>query len=77
MSTMRPEGLITLNDILTAWQAGRIGYRQAMDWTDIDSLGGLYEAARMSGVPVRKTLSEREAERTEAIAQVLRDAGWP
>lgn len=37
--TMR---LLTLHDILVAWQAGEIGYRRAMQLAQIDTLDELY-----------------------------------
>lgn len=49
--------LMTLRDILVAWQAGDIGYRRAMDLAQIDTLDELYEAAHLSGVKIRTKLT--------------------
>ena len=58
---------MTLHDILVAWQAGRLGARQAMGLAGIDGLADLYQAARHSGVPLRKTLLPEE-KRAAALA---------
>jgi hypothetical protein len=50
MNNMR---LLTLHDVLTAWQKGAIGYREALERAHIDTLDELYQAASNSGVPIR------------------------
>ncbi len=59
---MRREDLQTAapNDILHAWQAGDIGYREAMHLTASESLFELYQACRSSGVPLRKQCTRHE-----------------
>lgn len=79
---MTAQGPVTLHEIFTAWQAGRLTTRTAMRLSGIDHLSGLYEAARHSAVPVRKRLLPREAEAAElATAAILarraRDASEP
>lgn len=61
--------LLTLHDILVAWQAGEIGYRRAMQLAQIDTLDELYEAAHNSGVRIRKELTSDE----EAMAKIVTD----
>ncbi|WP_149469998.1 MULTISPECIES: hypothetical protein [Alphaproteobacteria] len=56
-----------LTAILASWQAGEIGYRDAMGRSGIGSLFGLYEAARQCNIPLRKDLLPRE-ERAVALA---------
>ena len=50
----------TVHEILVAWQAGRIGWRRAVDLVGVPGLPELYDAAHSSGVPVRKTLLPQE-----------------
>jgi len=66
-----PKELASLNDILTAWRDVAITYRRAMALSGIDSLFGLYEAARLSAVPIRKRLSFRERQMAERASRVL------
>jgi hypothetical protein len=77
MSVLPPPDLCTLADILEAWQRGDIGYRRAMSLSGIGSLLELYEAARVSGVPIRTLLTEDELRQAEMVAQALREGGWP
>lgn len=59
------------HDILLAWQAGDIGYREAMELTASESLFELYEACRSSGVPLRKRLTRHELDVVEAVVADL------
>jgi hypothetical protein len=77
MSALPPRDLCALSDILEAWQRGEIGYRRAMSLAGIDSLLELYEAARVSRVPIRLILTEAELVQAEMVTQALREAGWP
>lgn len=61
--------LLTLHDILIAWQGGEIGYRRAMQLAQIETLDELYEAAHNSGVAIRTTLTSDE----EAMARIVAD----
>jgi hypothetical protein len=45
-----------LNDILTASQAGRISYKQALDLSGIDNLFDLYQAAFNSDVATDQSI---------------------
>lgn len=51
---------MSLHDILVAWQAGRLSARMAMALGGLDGFDALYEAARNSAVPLRKTLLPEE-----------------
>ncbi len=64
--------LVTLHDILVAWQSDRIGYRQAMQLAQIDTLDELYEAAHLSGVGIRSELSPDEAAMADIVADLIR-----
>ena len=62
-----------MHEVLVAWQAGRIGYRRAIDLAGVDSLPELYAAARSSGVPLRKTLLPEEKRAADyATAAIIR-----
>ena len=49
------QGPQTLHEVLTAWRKGQISNETAMRLSGIDHLADLYEAARNSAVPIRKT----------------------
>jgi hypothetical protein len=70
MALSRPA---SLHDILTAWQAGAIGYREALERAKLDSLEELYEAAELSGVALSTDLDPTERDVARRIGQVLRD----
>lgn len=59
------------HDVLLAWQAGEIGYREAMELTSSESLFGLYHACRSSGVPLRRHLTQRELDVVERVVADL------
>ena len=63
----------TLHDLLVAWQAGEIGYREALRRARIDTLGELYEAAELSGVPLSKDLWPEEREQARIVGALLRE----
>lgn len=62
----------TLHDILVAWQAGRIGYRRALELAQIDTLDELYEAANLSGVEIRTQLTTEEQAMAQVVADLIR-----
>jgi hypothetical protein len=64
--------LLTLHDILVAWQAGEIGYRRAMQLAQIDTLDELYEAANLSGVAIRTRLTSDEEAMAKIVANLIR-----
>jgi len=64
--------LLTLHDILVAWQAGEIGYRRAMQLAKIDTLDELYEAANLSGVEIRTKLTSDEEAMAKIVADLIR-----
>lgn len=64
--------IMTLHDILTAWQDDRIEYREAMRLAKIDTLDELYEAAALSGVNIRTRLSEFEERQADLVADLIR-----
>lgn len=64
--------LMTLHDILVAWQAGDIGYRRALDLAQIDTLDELYEAANLSGVKIRTDLTTEEQAMANIVAELIR-----
>lgn len=64
--------LLTLHDILVAWQAGEIGYRRALQLSKIDTLDELYEAAALSGVQVRTKLTSDEQAMAQVVADLIR-----
>lgn len=64
--------LLTLHDVLTAWQNGYIGYREALERAHIDTLDELYEAAANSGVPIRTKLSADEAHMAHIVAPLIK-----
>ncbi len=66
--------LVTLNDVLRAWQAGQIGYREAMRLSGADTLDDLYEAAELSDVPIRTTFTPEELRHGREVAPLLRSA---
>ena len=67
----------TLHDILVAWQAGELGYRDAMRLAGADTLDGLYDAAHLSGVPIRPGLNPEERAQGKVAAPLLRAAARP
>lgn len=67
--TMR---LLTLHDILVAWQAGEIGYRRALQLAQIDTLDELYEAAHDSRVPISSKLTSDEEAMAGIVADLIR-----
>jgi hypothetical protein len=69
-----PANLATLNDILTAWQAGKISYRQALELTGIDNLFDLYQAAISSDVKIRTALIPREQRIADAVTAAIKAA---
>lgn len=64
--------LLTLHDILVAWQAGEIGYRRALQLTKIDTLDELYDAAALSGVEIRTKLTSDEQAMATLVADLIR-----
>lgn len=50
--------VLSLHDILLAWQAGKMDYRRAMELAQIDTIGEFYKAAEHSGVAIRTEPSE-------------------
>lgn len=64
--------LLTLHDILVAWQAGEIGYRRALQLARIDTLDELYEAAALSGVEIRTKLTSDEQAMARLVADLIR-----
>lgn len=70
MSVPRPA---TLHDLLIAWQAGEIGYREALRRARIETLGELYEAAELSGVPLSTDLWPEEREQARIVGALLRE----
>jgi hypothetical protein len=66
------EHLLSLHDILVAWQAGEISYRTALDLTQIDTLDELYQAAALSGVALRTNLTADEKAMAEIVAPLIR-----
>lgn len=64
--------LLTLHDILVAWQAGEIGYRRALQLAQIDTLDELYDAAQLSGVAIRTRLTLDEEAMANIVADLIR-----
>ncbi len=64
--------LLTLHDILAAWQQDRVDYREAMRIARIDTLDELYEAASLSGVAIRSRLYDFEDHQADFIADLIR-----
>lgn len=64
--------LLTLHDILVAWQEDRIDYREAIRLAKIDTLDELYEAADLSGVEIRTTLHDFEDRQADLVADLIR-----
>lgn len=64
--------IMSLHDILTAWQAGEMPYRTALDLAQIDTLDELYDAAELSGVPIRTCISEKENRQAKIVANLIR-----
>lgn len=62
----------TLFEILTAWQAGKIGYRHAMQLAQIDTLDELYDAAVLSDVEIRTKLTSDEEAMGRIVAELIR-----
>lgn len=65
--------LITLHDILVAWQANEIGYRRALELAQIDTLDELYDAALASGVKIRTELTSDENAMAQTVAHLIKD----
>lgn len=63
----------SLHDILIAWQAGEIGYREALDRSKIETLDELYDAAALSGVPLSAELDAVERAQATRVAALIRD----
>ena len=63
----------SLYDLLVAWQAGEIGYREAMSRAGVDTLDELYDAAKLSGVTIRGDLTAAELSQASLVASLLRD----
>lgn len=64
--------LLTLHDVLTAWQNGDISYREALERAHIDTLDELYEAAANSGVSVRTQLTPDETKMAHLVAPLIK-----
>lgn len=64
--------LLTLYDILVAWQDDRIDYREAMRLAKIDTLDELYEAAELSDVEIRTKLHGFEDRQADLVADLIR-----
>ena len=64
--------LLTLHDILVAWQNDKIDYREALRLAKIDTLDELYEAADLSGVDIRTELSDFEDRQATLVAELIR-----
>lgn len=62
----------SLHDLLVAWQAGDIGYREAMERAQIDTLDELYEAAHLSGVTISPELTPAERRQVSDVVDLLR-----
>lgn len=70
MALIRPASLY---DILVAWQADEIGYREALERAKLDTLDELYDAAELSGVPLSIDLKPAELEQARVVGAILRD----
>jgi len=64
--------LLTLHDILAAWQQDRIDYRGAMRLARIETLDELYEAADLSSVEIRTQLHDFEDRQADLVADLIR-----
>ena len=64
--------VMSLHDILVAWQEGRMDYQRAMEMSQIDTLGELYVAAENSGVDIRTQPREDELRQAEMVAALIR-----
>lgn len=64
--------LLTLHDILVAWQRDEIDYREALRLSRIDTLDELYEAADLSGVAIRSQLDDFEDAQASIVADLIR-----
>lgn len=62
----------SLHDLLVAWQAAEIGYREAMERAQIDTLDELYDAAHLSGVPISAALTPEEQRQVAAVVELLK-----
>lgn len=69
--------LLALHDILTAWQAGEIGYRRALELSQIETLDELYEAAELSNVPIRDRPNPDEIASARLVADLVRANARP
>ena len=63
--------VLSLHDILVAWQEGRVDYRRALELAQIDTLGELYRAAEHSGVAIRTEPREHELEQADLVARII------
>jgi hypothetical protein len=63
----------SLHDILVAWRSGELSYRRALDLSGIDTLDELYDAAALSGVAMRETMSAEEDRAATLVADLIRD----
>ena len=64
--------IMSLHDILTAWQAGEIPYRSALELAQIDTLDELYDAAELSGVSIRTRITDEENRQAGIVANLIR-----
>ena len=64
--------LLTLHDVLVAWQNDHIDYREAMRLAQIDTLDELYEAAELSGVEIRTALQPFEDRQASVVAELIK-----
>ena len=64
--------VLSLHEILLAWQAGEMDYRWAMDLAQIDTIGELYKAAEHSGVDIRMEPNQHELQQAEMVADLIR-----
>jgi hypothetical protein len=64
--------VLSLHDILLAWQAGKMDYLSAMELAQIDTIGELYKAAEHSGVEIRTEPNEHELQQAEMVAELIR-----
>jgi hypothetical protein len=64
--------VLSLHDILLAWQAGKMDYLRAMELAQIDTIGELYKAAEHSGVEIRTEPNEHELQQAEMVADLIR-----
>lgn len=65
---------LTLYDLLVAWQAGHMSYREALHLSQIETLDELYDAAALNGVQIRTTMTPEEIAMGEIVGKLLADA---